>query len=292
VTGARTTVVVATRNRSGELTRTLAALLALAPQPPVIVLDNASTDDTAVRAGQFPGVRLIRLPRNLGAAARNLGVAFARTPYVAFSDDDSWWAPDALPTAEAVLDVHPEVGLLAAKTVVGPGERDDPVTRLMSASPLGQADDLPGPSVLGFLACSAIVRRHAYLQVGGFSPLLHFGGEEKLLSYDLAARGWKLCYIAEIQAHHHPSNVRPSSYRRLNLEARNNALIAWMRRPVREGVGAAAALLRRTVHDPRAVSAVAGALRRLPWALAERRRLPTGVEDQIRLLEHTGGGEH
>jgi hypothetical protein len=86
--------------------------------------------------------------------------------------------------------------------------------------------------------------------------------------------------------------VRPSSYRRLNLEARNNALIAWMRRPVREGVGAAAALLRRTVHDPRAVSAVAGALRRLPWALAERRRLPTGVEGQIRLLEHTGGGEH
>jgi GT2 family glycosyltransferase len=287
VTAGRTTVVIATRNRSVELARTLRELRALRPAPPIIVLDNDSTDDTRARVAEFPGVRLVRLPHNAGAAARNAGVALAATPFVAFSDDDSWWAPDALPRAEALLTRHPGVGLLAARTLVGPAQRPDPVNELMAASPLGREPDLPGPSVLGFLACAAVVRVRAFRQVGGFSSLLHFGAEEKLLSYDLAARGWALCYVDELCAHHHPSAVRSTASGRRRLEQRNNTLIVWMRRPVRTGVGAAAALLRRALADPGAVAALAGALRRLPAALRRREPLPERVESSIRLLENT-----
>ncbi|MDT7694569.1 MAG: hypothetical protein QOI75_3936, partial [Pseudonocardiales bacterium] len=49
MTGGRTTVVIATRNRSAELARTLRELRALRPAPPIIVLDNDSTDDTPTR---------------------------------------------------------------------------------------------------------------------------------------------------------------------------------------------------------------------------------------------------
>lgn len=73
----------------------------------------------------------------------------------------------------------------------------------MAASPLGRHPSLPGPSVLGFLACSAIVRRSGFLGVGGFSTLLHFAAK-KLLSYDLAAHGWQLFYADDVHAHHHP----------------------------------------------------------------------------------------
>ncbi|MDO0931403.1 hypothetical protein QQY66_06815 [Streptomyces sp. DG2A-72] len=34
----------------------------------------------------------------------------ADTPYVAFSDDDSWWTPGALRQAADLLDVHPRLG--------------------------------------------------------------------------------------------------------------------------------------------------------------------------------------
>jgi N-acetylglucosaminyl-diphospho-decaprenol L-rhamnosyltransferase len=62
---------------------------------------------------------------------------------------------------------------VAARILVGPEERTDPVTALMADSPLPRAEDAPGPSVLGFLACSAVLRREAFLQVGGgFSPVL------------------------------------------------------------------------------------------------------------------------
>ncbi|MEV6625953.1 glycosyltransferase, partial [Amycolatopsis sp. NPDC051114] len=223
---ARTTVVIATRNRAGELARTLTQLSSLEPRPPVVVLDNASEDDTAEVAGRYGNVRVIRLPQNLGAAARTLGVIVADTPYVAFSDDDSWWAPDALSEAERIFDEHPRTGLLAARTLVGPECRDDPVTPDMERSPLGHPDGAPGPLVLGFLACSAIVRRTAYLQVGGFSPLLHFGAEEQLLAYDLAARGWDVCYVGHLRAHHHPSRSRPPSSWRRRAELRNRLLIA------------------------------------------------------------------
>ncbi|MBF6299467.1 glycosyltransferase [Nocardia amamiensis] len=286
---AKTTVVIATRNRASELARTLTELRALRPRPAIVVLDNASVDDTVGAAEKFPDVRVVRLSRNLGAAARNLGVAIARTPYVAFSDDDSWWAGDALPEAERVLDAYPQLGLVAGRTLVGADHRDDPVNELMATSPLGHQPDLPGPSVLGFLACAAIVRREAYLQAAGFSPLLHFGAEERLLSLDLAASGWHLCYVADVRAHHHPSKRRPPQAWRTRVEQRNNALIAWMRRPLRRCAAESAGLLCRAVRDPGTLLAIGGIIRRLPRALAQRRRLPPEIERLARTLELAEG---
>lgn len=286
--------MIATRNRADELRRTVDELLALRPCPPIVVVDNASTDDTAVRmrsvSARWSNVRLIRLPRNEGVAARNVGVRHAATPYVAFSDDDSWWAPDALPLAEKLLDAYPGVGLLAARTLVGPRRRADPVCALMADSPLGHADDEPGPAVLGFLACSAVLRRRAFLDVGGFSPLLHFGAEETLLAYDLAARGWSLCYVDGLVAHHHPSPRRIDPAERRALELRNNALIDWMRRPAVDGVHTAARLVRGALRDPVARRAAAGAFRRLPHALARRRTLPPEVRRRIDVLATAHGG--
>jgi GT2 family glycosyltransferase len=233
-------------------------------------------------------VRIVRLAANEGAAARNIGVAQADTPYVAFADDDSWWAPDALPRAERLLAAHPRLALVAARTLVGPEHRADPTNQLMARSPLGRAEGMPGPSVLGFLACSAVVRTTAFRQAGGFSPLLHFGAEEKLLSYDLAALGWGLCYVEDVIAHHHPSAARATPGARRRLEQRNNLMINWMRRPIATGVRGGLDLLLRTPRDPGSIVALAGAVRRLPWVPRRRERLPEHVERDVRLLEQAG----
>jgi len=280
------TVVIATRNRCPELVCTLQHLHELIPRPPVVVVDNGSTDGTApaVRE-QFTDVEVLALRRNHGAPARNLGVLAARTPYVAFSDDDSWWAPGALQRAATALDGHPRLGLVAARTLVGPAARSDPVNTLLAGSPLPRSADAPGPSVLGFLACSAVLRRRAFCEVGGFSSLLFFVGEERLLCYDLATAGWERVYLDDVVAHHHPSAHRPAPERRRVTELRNTLLTAVLRRPLRVVLAAAAALGRDSVRDTAARAALREALVRLPTALRQRALLPAAVEEQVRMLE-------
>ncbi|MEV5498402.1 glycosyltransferase, partial [Nonomuraea fuscirosea] len=224
--GARVTVVVASRDRVRTLTRSLP----LHPRP-VILVDNGSTDGTARFVHRhFPDVHVVDAGRNLGAPARNLGVQLAETPYVAFADDDSWWAPGALERAADVLDAHPRLAVLGARVLVGPEERLDPVSALMRDSPLGVEPDLPGPSVLGFLACGAVVRKEAFLEAGGFDDVIFFFGEEERLALDLAARGWGLAYVDSVVGHHHPSPARDHQARK-SLAARNALLTALLRRP-------------------------------------------------------------
>ncbi len=162
------TIVVVTRDRAQTLRETLPRH---APYP-VVVVDNGSADET-VAVARAAGVQVVALGRNAGAAGRTAGVRLATTPYVAFADDDSWWAPDALKRAAAVLDAHPRLAVLAATVLVGPDERLDPVCREMAASPLAPA--AAGPAVLGFVACGAVVRKEAYLEIGGTQTLRHRG---------------------------------------------------------------------------------------------------------------------
>src|SRR5579864_48488 len=97
----RTTVVVAPRNRAPLLALTLSRLTALPEQPRIIVVDNNSTDETSqVARGAGVQVRVITLTENRAAAGRNVGVESATSPYVAFCDDDSWFAPDSLATRQ------------------------------------------------------------------------------------------------------------------------------------------------------------------------------------------------
>jgi GT2 family glycosyltransferase len=273
VTSARGTeaslgVVIATRDRRDSLLRTLDHLTALPEQPPLVVVDNASRDGTAAAvATRFPDVELLALERNRGAAARNIGVRHLGTPLVAFSDDDSWWEPGALAHAVATLDSHPGVGLLAARILVGDERRLDPVSGQMGSSPAPPG--LPGPRVDGFLACGAIVRGEAFLAAGGFCERFLIGAEESLLTIDLRAAGWELCYAEDVVGVHlpHRSGRRGRGW----TERRNELWTAWLRRPARRALRETAELALAAPRDTTALRAFSGALAGLPWALAERR---------------------
>ncbi|MGW3493621.1 glycosyltransferase family 2 protein [Streptomyces sp. NPDC001020] len=276
-------IVVITRNRRAQLLATLDRLDELPGRPPIMVVDNASTDGTSAAVGAaFPDVRLLRLSRNEGAVARNHGVALLDSRYVAFSDDDSWWEPDALPRAVATFDAHPRLGLLAAAIHVGTGEQPDPLNAVLASSPLGTAPDLPGPSVLGFLACASIVRRAAFVDAGGFHPLLHFGGEEALLAIDLTARGWGVAHCPHITARHDPGDCpRPGRAARVR---RNELLTAYLRRSWSCAAALTARAARDALRDPQARQALTEALCRLPSALLRRRVVPTWLERDLRAV--------
>lgn len=103
-------IVIPARNAAPWLPECLASIVALDPPPnEIIVVDDASTDDTAVLLAEFclkcPTLRTIRLDESGGASgARNRGLEAARGKYLAYVDADDLFLPgrfrDALMVAE------------------------------------------------------------------------------------------------------------------------------------------------------------------------------------------------
>jgi GT2 family glycosyltransferase len=280
----RLSVVILTHNRVEEVTRTVERMRALPEWWPIVVVDNASNDRIpTLLKRRFPELEIIALSSNLGAAGRNAGVCAVATPYIAFCDDDTWWAPGSLARAAALLDAHPRVAVLSARVLVGPGEREDATCAAMAASPLPSAG-LPGRSVLGFLAGASVMRRSAFLSVGGYEPRFFLGGEEALLALDLAAQGWALVYADELTVYHYPSPRRDAVGRR-QLLARNSIWVAWLRRPFISAIRETLYVLRAARAEGMIAICCIEAARGLPWVLRNRRVVPAEVEAMRRQIK-------
>ncbi|MEE2860292.1 MAG: glycosyltransferase family 2 protein [Pseudomonadota bacterium] len=101
----QTAAVIVTFNRSAKLMKVLDALAQQTMRPDVIlVVDNASTDDTATlveaRAKQDGTIRHLRLPKNVGGAGgfhAGMKAAYQMgAHYLWVSDDDAYPQPDAI----------------------------------------------------------------------------------------------------------------------------------------------------------------------------------------------------
>lgn len=118
-------VVVSTYNRRRMLEATLSSVLAQEAgglSYELLVVDNNSTDGTREAAEAFVArgggrVRYFFEPRQGVSHARNTGIANARAPIVAFTDDDVCVAPDWLARIKRAFDEHPEVDMVGGKVL-------------------------------------------------------------------------------------------------------------------------------------------------------------------------------
>jgi glycosyltransferase involved in cell wall biosynthesis len=94
------TVVIPTKDRWQLLSRSLGSALEQEDVDfEVLVVDDGSTDETLERVAELrdPRLRVLRHEHSMGvASARNLGVEHARGRWIAFLDDDDFWAPRKL----------------------------------------------------------------------------------------------------------------------------------------------------------------------------------------------------
>lgn len=104
----RVSVIIPTHNRPERTVRAVASALAqTVPVAEIIIVDDASTDDTAARLARWgdPRVRCLRLPAKTNAAhARNVGADQAGGGILAFLDSDDRWRPDHLASQLTALD--------------------------------------------------------------------------------------------------------------------------------------------------------------------------------------------
>lgn len=277
----RVSVVLLTYNCAHRLRRVLEHLAAL--DVPIVAVDNASADQTCTVLASHPQIKVIRLPRNMGAAARNVGLAQVQTPYVAFCDDDGWYEPEGLALAADALDEHPRLALVNARILVTDEQYLDPISAEMADSPLPERHGIPGAVLLGFMAGACVVRVVAYEQAGGYDPVYFMGGEEEALALKLARDGWQMRYRPDVVVQHRPSVENAPHLRAHGM--RNALWTCWLHRRAVNAVRASVFLLLYRPKNGAWLRGTAMALRGLPWVLRCRRPASRELDQDLRTLD-------
>ncbi|HYN97260.1 MAG TPA: glycosyltransferase [Pilimelia sp.] len=140
------------------------------PHVELVVVDDASTDDTAAIAAAYR-CQVVSLPRNRGAGiARNRGIAASRGDILFFLDSDVALAPDAVANAVRLLAERPECG--AAWGVYGDRPLvDDGLVERVQVLFGHYRQTRPSPVFTGHFAVGA-VRRSVVDRIGGFDERL------------------------------------------------------------------------------------------------------------------------
>lgn len=245
----RITVVVRTHGDAAVPAQCLERLAALPERPAIVVVD---------------------------ATACNAGVARVRTPFVAFCDDDAWWAPGALGRAADVLQAHASLGALAARVLVGPDNRADARCEPMAASALPRGDG-PGPALIDFAAGAVVMRTAAFRQAGGCEPRLDDDAAQALLALDLVSAGWRIAYVREVVLHRHPAAVPEPPAQRL-ARLRSRIWLAWLRLSPALAWHTTRTALREAGPPHRVGGVLLQALRVMAWVVARRRVAPREVQ--------------
>jgi glycosyltransferase involved in cell wall biosynthesis len=147
-----TTIALLTYNRSAMLARALASARAQDyPNLEIIVLDNASTDDTESLCRRVAAaddrIRYVRHPRNLGAIGNfNSALPLANGRYFMWLADDDWLTTNYVSACVALLERDPSVALVAGCAEL-PDE--EPAKRRPPSIDVRGAD--PQARVLGYL---------------------------------------------------------------------------------------------------------------------------------------------
>jgi GT2 family glycosyltransferase len=195
----------------------------LASPPPggmdLIVVDNASSDDSLARALAFePAVRVITNQHNAGfARANNQGLAESQGDYALLLNSDTTVPPGALAGLVEFMEGHPEAGACGPR-LVQPDGRPQPFAfggdptpayllrrawkRLLRGQALHDWDTTEVQAVDWVAGTCLCMRRTALEQVGPLDERLFMYFEDNDWCLRLRQLGWKVYYLPQVSILH------------------------------------------------------------------------------------------
>jgi GT2 family glycosyltransferase len=185
------------------------------PRVEVLVVDNASTDGSqALVREQYPWVKLVALPENLGfTGGNNAGIAASGGEIVILLNNDTEVEPDWITEVAAAFARHPEAGLVASKMLLF--DRRD---TFHTAGDFYRLDGLPGnrgvwqkdtgqydqeETVFGACGGALAVRRAVLDQIGLLDDDFFFSAEDVDFAWRAQLAGWQCIYTPRAVVYHH-----------------------------------------------------------------------------------------
>jgi len=164
------------------------------PVDEVIVVENAPNPGLEER----PGLRVLRPGQNLGIAARNLAAREATGDLLLMLDDDSYPLPGAVETLVEAFEREERLGVAGGLVRdVDPrtgaeNERGTNTFDYWLGDPTRPDDEVPA---FFFPEGASMIRRKAFLEVGGYFEPYFQAGAGLDLATTLLAHGWDVRYL-------------------------------------------------------------------------------------------------
>jgi len=169
----KVSVIIPTYNRLPLLKEAVDSVLAQDFEDfELIVVDDGSTDGTGEEIKRYGGrVKLLQYPENRGvSAARNRGVLYSRSKYIAFLDSDDLWVKGKLKVQVGFLDENPHFPMCYTDEIwIRKGRRVNPMLKHAKYSGWIFEKCLP---LCTISPSSAMMRRTLFSKVGLFDEAL------------------------------------------------------------------------------------------------------------------------
>jgi glycosyltransferase involved in cell wall biosynthesis len=169
-------VVLPSFNRNKKLHEAISSVLALSEVAfELIVVDDGSTDGTYAELMRLDDERVtvVGLRSSQGAnVARNLGIAHARAPIIAFLDSDDLYLPGRLEQPLSLMRRNPHIGIVLSSFTTEKGPKRtilEMPQRFYSGNELLR---LTARHILAPTTSGLTIRRDVLEMVGGFDPSL------------------------------------------------------------------------------------------------------------------------
>ncbi len=201
--------IIVSYNFMPWIDRCLPSLLQGSQPTDILVVDNASTDETVtIIQERYQQVRLIANKRNLGfGAANNIGMQIALDEGydgVLLINQDAWLAANALQQMVEISLHYPEYGIISPKHMTGDGSKLDPGFATYISNKIIKIDY----SQHSIINCQFINAALWYVptaiirKVGMFAPLFYHYGEDKDYVNRLHYHGYQIGYVPAAIGYH------------------------------------------------------------------------------------------
>lgn len=161
----RVSVIITTHNRPNLGPRAIESARAAGEDIEIVVVDDASSDQTAEICKSIQGINYVRVERNQGVAgARNIGLVASSGEFVSFLDDDDLRLPGSIDQQVRILEQNADAALVYAQAIP---ESPDGQQRKPYPTEFPQGDVLWELLIRNFIPSGSVVfRRDCLSQIG------------------------------------------------------------------------------------------------------------------------------
>jgi GT2 family glycosyltransferase len=230
------TIAILTYNRAEILDNLLKSLSSLTYKPlEIIVVDNNSQDETEmVVKNRYPRYIYLRMNRNIGAAARNLGISNANGEIIICLDDDVFGIDDnQIKSITKMFVTDSSIGAINFK-----------ITDFFSGNLCNWAhhcasEDFHDKTFITYeITEGAVAFRKSALNVtGAYAEYFFLSHEGPDLAFRLIDNGYRVIYTSDIVVQHSHSNGGRKAWTNYYYDTRNALWFAVRNLPISYMIG-------------------------------------------------------